>query len=251
MNVISIRLDIEKLKQLPDKERAFFIGLGHISNEINALTKMMYWAANAPERNDAEINGQKTLILLLMKILAGKLLESWNFFKTAFFSTGISKIFDPELDGEPKEALEKIKKYFGNSNKVSTIRNNFSFHYSPNEVDDIIGKIDADIDLYMEKDWLPNNLFYFAELLEAAALVEAIDYDVQVEDIDEVLSNLTGELFDVGQWFLVVSDGLMNLIVAKFGEEMRIREPQKIRFGRLRKFKKVSLPWFTQVRRKR
>ncbi len=247
MNVIAVRLNKDKLITLPDAERVFFIGLGHISNEINAITKMLYWSAGTPQRNNAEINGQRFLTLFLMKILSGKLFESWNLFQKLFFGSGISKDYDPELEGEPKEALEKLKKYFGKDNSISTIRNNFGFHYSPKEVDEMLLKIDGNFDLYMERENFQNNLFFFSELLEEGALIDAIGFEIQDGDMDGILVNLSGELFDVGIWFLIASDGLMDLIIGKFGEEIREGEPTNIEFDSMQSFNKVYLPWFTQV----
>jgi len=64
MKIVSVELSKPKLLGMLDGERSFFFGLGHIANEINAVTKVLYWAAGAPGRNDAETHGRLTFLLL-------------------------------------------------------------------------------------------------------------------------------------------------------------------------------------------
>ncbi len=247
MNVIKVRLNSEKLKQLPGEDRNLFIGLGHIFNEINAITKMLYWTCNAPQQNKAEENGQYAMILLIIKILAGKLYESWKFFKTLYFRTRISIEYDPKLNGEPKETFDKLKKYFRKGNHINTIRNNFGFHYSLGKTGEMLNRIDTDFDIYLERNVLPNNLFYFVEVLDAIALLDGIGFDIDNHDSEKELINLSDELLEVGQWFLCTADGLMDLIIEKQGVDNKEDEIEPIRFEDLREFTEIHLPWFTKV----
>jgi hypothetical protein len=60
MKVIRVEIGKYKLQDIPKDEYTFFLALGHAVDEINAITKMMYWAANTntPTKNDPEDHGR-------------------------------------------------------------------------------------------------------------------------------------------------------------------------------------------------
>lgn len=248
MDVIEIDIDSNKLKQLPFEEQILFIGLGHIYNEINALTKILYWATICPVKNEAETNGQTTLEILIMKILAGKLNESWIFLCSTFFSYAKSKDFVILLNKNQKDSLDKIKNYFSRNNNINSIRNNFGFHFSPQKCVSALNLLNSvNLKLYLEKSHFQNDLFYFSELLDAAALVDMLGYNIQKDNFDKIFVGLSEELISIARYFLILSDGLMSVIIEDFKEEMRSQEPIKIEFLELENFRNIFLPWFTEI----
>ena len=243
MKVIRVELGKGQLLAMPEPERAFFLTLGHILNELNALTRMMYWAAGTPAKeNSPEDHGRFAVVLLLVRLLAGKLNEAWEFFQRSFFGAGLSKRYEPQLDDMAESALGLLKRYFGSRNHVHVIRNDFAFHYSPQEISAVLPKVEDRLPVYLEREVVPNNLFYSSEMLLAQALLEAIMDENDTDPYD----SLVKELFDVSAWFAQASDGLLEAILMNHGE-LRISGPEEVQFEALENFQDVTIPWFTDT----
>ena len=241
-NVIRSQITKEMLLSMSDVESALFLALAHAFNETNALTRMLYWAANAPTRNDAEEHGRFSMMLLLIQILAGKLYEFWGIFQKQFFKTKLSDDLEPLLSGEPADALLKLKRYFNKSpNSVKIIRNKFAFHYSPQEVSASLPGVDDQLELYTDDQNVPNNLFYFAEVILAHEIASALGQT----DPHKALEGLVEELFDLSLCFSQTSDGLMDQILERQKKKLPQREAEVVQFDSLMHFKDVFLPWFT------
>jgi hypothetical protein len=243
MKVIEVRLDRDRLLTLPTPERIFFLALGHVTNEVNAITKILYWAANGPTAIEAEANGCESLILLQVCLLAGKLSEAWQLLQTNFFGNRLSQTYEPRLTGEPADALRRIKAYFSSKNAAHQIRNRFAFHFSPSEVDAMLSGMDEQVPIYLDRESAPNNLYYLSEALLARALIALVRDDTKVTTLDE----LAGDLFDVSAWFVTAADGIMDLIIGTHGGELRASEPKEVTFEKLRDFRDIILPWFTNT----
>jgi hypothetical protein len=105
----------------------------------------------------------------------------------------------------------------------------------------------VNLKLYLEKSHFQNDLFYFSELLDAAALVDMLGYNIQKDNFDKIFVGLSEELISIARYFLILSDGLMSVIIEDFKEEMRSQEPIKIEFLELENFRNIFLPWFTEI----
>jgi hypothetical protein len=243
MKVIYVQLDKTKLLGLPEPERSLFLGLGHVANEINALTKMLYWAAGTPAPTAAQEHGRFTMMLLLTRLLAGKLNESWGVLQKSFYGTALSKQYAPMLEGEPAEALGSLGRYFGSTNAANVIRNRFAFHDSPADLGAELPEITGPLLVYMDRASAPNNLFYMAELLLGQALIHAVG---QIQGPNS-LEDLVGQLFDVSLWFSQVADGIMDAIMETHGQELRAADPEEVRLSELMDFRNVTIPWFTET----
>lgn len=243
MKVTRIKLEKDKLLMIPETERTFFIALGHIINEVNALTKMLYWASRAPERNEVESDGKFTLLLLFIHLLSGKLNESWELFRKSFFGTKLSRELEPQLEGKFLESLEELKKYFGQKNSIKLIRNRFAFHYSPEELSNVLSEIDEELFIYLEPNHAPNNLFCFAELLSANALLSVLPN----LDPHDAYKALVDELFDVSIWFAQLSEGLMVLIIGLYYEDKGSGKPEEIELKNLMELTDIYIPWFAET----
>jgi hypothetical protein len=87
--VIRIRLTKGQLDKIPRNERVFYFMAGQLANEINILTKLVWFGMNQ-ERAAAKGVPQEAALsqtLLLIKILAGKLYEGHALTGKAFSAT--------------------------------------------------------------------------------------------------------------------------------------------------------------------
>jgi hypothetical protein len=119
---------------MPEAERAFLLLAGHMQNELNSLHKVFAWCLHGQDQEspiEKLANGVQAQIYA--RLLAGKLLEAWNALGTAFFGARISQRIEASLDPVAREALAKLKIYFGKSNLIYRVRNSFAFHYTAEE----------------------------------------------------------------------------------------------------------------------
>jgi hypothetical protein len=243
MKVIDVQLDKSKLLLMPEDERILYFSLGHAVNEVNALTKLLYWVSNGLARNDAEQRGRETLELLFIQLLAGKLNESWNLLNRKYNGAALSKKYDSKLDVVGKTAFMNLRKYFGSENVCNKIRNQFAFHYSPDELSITLPTITDELHAYLQQDAAPNNLFAFSEALLTQALLTLLSSLGKYETLEK----LVGELFDVGVWFIQVADSLMSAIGENNGLELRLKDSVDVEFDELPKFKSVAISWFSDT----
>lgn len=243
MKVVEITLHRDKLLALPELERTFFIGLGHFANEINAVTKLLYWAAVPEKPNSVEDRGNFVMMLVLIRYLAGALNESWLLIDKKFHGTGLSKTYHPMLGEESSNEIKSLKRYFNRTNAAKQIRNKFAYHYSAEEVATALPHVEKELHAYLDNSTAPNNLFHFSEVLLGKAIVDHIESTVQKTSLIE----LVDELLEVSALFQHVADALMTAIITSHGEELRVKHPEEVLFEDLMKFKSVKLPWFTDT----
>jgi hypothetical protein len=125
-----VHLTKAKLAAMPEAERSLLLLLGHASNEINVLSKLILMTRKddpAIKLIDHVESGQ---ILVLLRVLIGKLHEAWRLFGKRFQADQvIREKYLPQLSPEAAEAFKKLKKHFGPKSPLTLIRNEISFHY--------------------------------------------------------------------------------------------------------------------------
>lgn len=243
MKVLDVQLDQSKLLLIPEDERTLYFSLGHAANEVNALAKLLYWASNGLARNEAEQRGCEALELLFIQLLAGKLHESGVLLKHKYAGPKLSKKYYSKLDNPTKESLKKLKKYLGSEKTCDKIRNQFAFHYSPDELAARLPTTTSELHVYLQRDTAPNNLFAFSETLLTQALLELLK---SIGDYDS-LNKLVDELLDAGVLFLQVADALMFAIGDDCGLELRLKDPVEVQFEELPAFQSVAISWFSDT----
>jgi hypothetical protein len=134
MEIYRAVLDRAKLAAMPENERTLLLLLGHASNEINVLSKLilMMQKDDPPSLVFDHVEAGQTFIL--MRLLTGKLHEAWELFRTRVQSDpAISKTYLPQLGPRANTALQALKRHFGQGSVLTAIRNKVAFHYSDKE----------------------------------------------------------------------------------------------------------------------
>ena len=241
MRVLRVSISRDKLLATPPAERALFLALGHLSNEITALNKLMLWASETTPRNDAESDGRLAIVLILIRILTGKLKEGWELLRKAHFGSAVSRTYHSQLPPEGKEAIDRIKEYFSSKNLVSEVRDSFSFHYPSRHLDEALPRIPESLHMYMEEGGTSNNLYYHAELAAANAMLA-----LAVTDEDPIgYLRLHEEVATIARQFALATDHLMTLFVRLYGRTIWEGPPEEVTFGTLPRLLDVRIPWFT------
>jgi len=231
-----------QLESLSADEQALFLTVAHIMNEINALLRAAVWSDNRSSQVQAEGDGQVTLTLLFLRLLAGKLNEAWDVLHDRYFGSALSMPYDAMLSEDGRAALATLKRYFSHTkNNVTEIRNNYAFHYSPDDMSRVLPLISDDLVSYMQRAGAHNNLFYFAEVVAAEALFTSIGLPNNSASLDK----LVAELIDLAAAFARFFGDVMGAFIEKLGPKAWQDEAKVVEFEQLPKFDDVHIPWFT------
>ncbi len=128
MEVFPYELDKEKLNVMPENERTLLFLLGHATNEINVLQKLLIMTVGGRPEGSFVDHVEAAQAMIIMRILIGKLHEAWSLLQTRYFKSTVAKEYSALIDNEGRVALKYLKKHFANS-PLSQLRNSVCFHY--------------------------------------------------------------------------------------------------------------------------
>ncbi|WP_316158715.1 MULTISPECIES: hypothetical protein [unclassified Bradyrhizobium] len=197
-----LRMDISEdlLRKMAKEERALFLALGHASNQVNALWKLVIVLTNGDAEDPVKqlLEGAQTQVFVRLTI--GAMWEAWRLVEDRFLKRPLGKEFLPLLDGPAAEALDRLKKRFGKGSGLSTIRNNFAFHHPAiDDVDAAFEKAAGEAD-GEEADWavyfntaLLNTFFFVSDYVVVHGMADALGEP----DVNEAHRKLLGEMAPV------------------------------------------------------
>jgi hypothetical protein len=94
---------------MPERERTFFLGIGHTADEVSVLLKVLLWASYSSEEHELMKIAHTSQATIFAKLLAGKLCEAWKFIDKSFFKSSLSKDWEPRLLDDGRDALHHLK----------------------------------------------------------------------------------------------------------------------------------------------
>src|SRR6266478_2751860 len=124
-----IALPKEQLQKLTGGERSLFLLLGHVSNQINALWKLVIVATNEGTKDPVEEKVSAAQVQIFVRLLIGIMREALKLIEKRFLGSMVGKEYVPLLSTQATEALERLKKRFSASDKFVVIRDSFAFHH--------------------------------------------------------------------------------------------------------------------------
>jgi hypothetical protein len=124
---------------------------------------------------------------MFLKLLAGKLNEAHQVIQSTYFGSALAKTYDARLSADGRDALVKLKRYFSKKNNVHNIRKNYAFHYSPDELTQVLPSISNELVIYMQHKGPANNLFFFAEVVAAEALFRTLGVPSSLSALDDLV----------------------------------------------------------------
>ncbi|MDT5121899.1 MAG: hypothetical protein QOC96_1381 [Acidobacteriota bacterium] len=213
MEIRVISIPKLKLDKIPELERAFYLHIGHLRNEVAMLHKLLWWNNNNPTDHSVLESTNVAQGFMLVRIIAGKLWEGWDLVQKSYFKSKVSLLVDPKLPLRSKKALNELKSYFGKANIIAMIRNQFAFHYSPQHIRDQLTQVeDTDqLEIYMAP--LNVNIFYqFSEIIANSAMLNAVDE----ADYMIALRKLFDEVLGVAVQFTNFCDGCLEYMILKY-----------------------------------
>jgi hypothetical protein len=236
-----------KFDNVPEAERTFIIGLGHIENEINVLQKILYWTAPSEQEPEIIRRAHSSQATPVAKLLAGKLWEAWQFLHNAYFKTRVSANYYNVLNVEGKDAINSLKQYFKRNNIVSTVRNKFAFHYSVEHIREGFSlPPDTDDWQIVLSESSENNLYYLADLVANYAMLNSIDQ----KDYWKAMDRLLKELTEISRWFIIFGDACWIIVIEKYLRDTRVGIPvQEVNLEDCSTINEVEIPFFIEPER--
>jgi hypothetical protein len=244
MKIYKGKLNKAKLLQISEAERKLFIAIAHLQNEIRFSLYGVVWSHDFSSNNDAVVQGQISLNFFYLKILAGKLHEGWQLLQKYYFTNKVlSTDFSANGSKEAVDLLKSLGKYFGRTNLISEIRNNLSFHYSPDDLDNQLENLPEDLELYIAKENDANTLYYFAEALANRGVLAKLNYDDNFNPFEAIYS----ELITIAKKFNKFNMLYMKYLIRKYSPEIWDGAAEEIELKGLVKFLDVRIPLFTDT----
>lgn len=190
MKVYEIKLTKKQLLSLPEKERPLFFQLGHVFNEISFLNKLLLMVSST-EVGGLERKGMAMQSMIVARIFIGKVFEAWLMLEKELLKTKLMLDLDQHLPDEAKQALQHLKRYFGRSNLLATIRNKFSFHYLSEHIDDVMNAVEDEKEFKLVLgDSYANTMHDFAEEIVSFAMLQKTDKESAQEAMDNIIGDL-------------------------------------------------------------
>lgn len=169
-----VHLTKEKLAAMPQAERSLLLLLGHASNEINVLSKLILMARKDEPSIKMIDHVEAGQVLVLMRVLIGKLHEAWRLFQRRFQANRpLAEKYQPKFPPAAAVAFNELNKHFGSGSLLTRIRNAVSFHYTDDD-----NLIEANFQRLAESEpWefylsttVGNTFYYASELVIQAGM---------------------------------------------------------------------------------
>jgi hypothetical protein len=128
MEVSRISVSKDGLRAMPKAERTLLLLMGHASNQITALARVLdFYRRNTPS-SDAEKDINSAQYHMFARFLIGVVFEGWRLIETRLLKGKLGKEYIHQLEAPPREAFNALKKQFGGS-ILAKLRNDVAFHH--------------------------------------------------------------------------------------------------------------------------
>lgn len=199
MKVYRVVVPSDKLLGMPEAERVLLVQLGHLCNELSFFNKLLLITSDL-DAQGVERHAMVTQSMIIARVFIAKIFEGWRMMKREFFDSRLSKDLEPALSPDGKEALSKLKRYFGQSNLISTIRNTYSFHYGSDNIGPTLRALPSDrpLEMFLGENY-SNTLHYFCEEIVSTAMLSASGETEPQKAMDRIIGELvevSGSLID-------------------------------------------------------
>ena len=213
VEVSELRIPTSSVQSLSVAEQNLFIALSLACNELGFLTRLATISGHQTRSGriyDAFLLSQQMTVI---KLFAGKILESWRMFQARYFGSSLSKIYDPLLSRTTKRNLKAIKTYFNKSkNIIAVIRNEAAFHYSKSSVHEALEYVNAEQGclFYFATGRRYNNLYHFGEVAMAGHLLSQLD-----ADRSRAIRIAQDEISDIGDKMSLLLTDILSCLIKK------------------------------------
>lgn len=243
MEIKTLTITKAHLDGMADAERAFFIHVGHIRNEIVTLVKVLKWSTHGSYDHPILIDVNVPQTFMFSRLLAGKLHEAWKYVVNAYIGEGLDISLGTNISADGQQAYSELTTYFMNDrNMMARIRDKIGFHYDVNFLKkgkDAL-RLDGDekLKLYITKKH--HNLYYhFSETFVGHAMLNSIHEG----DFKVATKKFTKEIMVKGQEFMRFSDACIFYLIQQHFNQDEVDEDE---LTNILKDGEAAVPFFVE-----
>lgn len=190
MDVYEVRITKKELQSLPDAERILVLQFGHVCNELSFLNKLLLMVSDT-KTEGLERKAMVAQAMIVIRLYIGKVFEAWRMLERDYFGSQLSRSLDTKLSPEGKSSLDALKVYFGKKNLLSSIRNDFSFHYWAEHLPKAMNACDDSREFQVILgETYANTLFKFSDEFVPRGMLEASGESEPEAAMDKVVEDL-------------------------------------------------------------
>lgn len=245
MDVYEIRISKKQLQSLPDVERVLVLQFGHVCNELSFLNKLLLIVSDTASQG-LKKKAMVTQAMIVVRLYAGKIFEAWKMLERDYFKSQLSRSLDAKLSPEGKRSLGALKTYFGRNNLLSSVRNDFSFHYWSKHFPEAMNAFDDSREFYLILDKASaNTLHSYSEDFVTVAMLQASGESEPQAAMDKVFGDL---LFVGGKMIDFLGHGLVAVFENRLGKSWKDFEYTVYKIEPDADIEKFKLPFFFELK---
>jgi hypothetical protein len=232
------------LRNVPTQERKFLFAASHCLNEVCMLQKLLAMQANCLVQHQPEQSLQAQQAMLLLRLLAGKIVEAWN--TTSHWFGPIAPTIEPSLERETIAGLVRLRHYFADrSNFLRTTRDRFAFHNSTDAIEAEFDALPDDSSFHAVVGSASGNTFMgFADEAAGYALLRMAEAESPQQALEFLLDKVTSVSADFVRF---VTDSVGFILAKHASEPFRMTEENKIDLSRQPRLNEVHLPFLFRI----
>lgn len=256
IKVVEYQLTSQMLMSLPPSERKVVLLMAHALNEISYFNKLLVLALRYDKSTQVLRHVGKGSAMMLTRVLIGKLFEAWKLLDKGVLRSpkgidAIAATYGPALgliDPSLLLSFKSLKSYFGKSNAIDAVRNNYGFHYSLKHVDDagLTEENNGELQMYLART-MGSSFNQFAEHAVTVSMLRQIGGD-DPDDLQAAADRLFDEMMEVADWLTEVLGGfIMAIFMARVGANELHEVGTEIEVENVASLSRIALPFFIHI----
>jgi hypothetical protein len=247
IKIYRLRVPKDRLRALPTDERTLLLLLGYASNQVVMLRKLLGYSARHNPKGKVEQYASTVQFQMLLRIAVSALFEAWRLIQTRFLANRFAPDYLRRIGKPGQDALEKLKRHFGESGLLPKVRNNFGFHY-PKTSDAEAAFQETFADSRFDDIWefyLSDEHFYNCLYLPSDSIfMHGIAAQLGTRDVIAVQRQLHNELEQVTNNIVYFAHAFFGMIIVEhFSEDVDV---DMVSIEGAPKFREITLPFFVE-----
>lgn len=208
VTVHMFELSPKLLKRIPLDERACFLTLGHMANELSILRKLVLASDRSHGSSEIEKHAQATQSLLLIKLFALKSCAGYEFVKRQKNKSFIRE-YRRDPDSGLSGAILELDRYFDGQSLLEFMRNKFVAHYDQKVIKSLAADLSGQTHYFYVANQQGHSLYFAAEEKMFEALTTRA---VSGEGTKDVMGRLIDDVDSVADLLTDCAQGVMIVI---------------------------------------
>ena len=204
IEIFRVPISKEQLRAIPADERNLLLLTSHAVNQLTVLRQLLIFSLNYNLDNLLENTLSAAQSHMILRFLFGALAEAWEMIKRPINQKIIGVDYIKVMEPDGVAVYEALKKHFGASNLLHTLRNTFAFHYP--EQPDLEAAFE---DVPDDEDWawypsaqISNSFYLASDYVISAGILRATGETDTAKAFEKVMGMVMPVSNDMTDFFL-------------------------------------------------